>query len=255
LTSRISRTPFLDHLEELRRRLLVSLTAFGIFSAASCFFSKSLVEFLTFPLRQLDLVNQDLYFTAPYEAFLVHLKVSLLTGLLAGSPVLFYQLWGFVAPGLHRRERALVLPLTLLSVFLFLAGAAFAFFVVVPTGLQFLLSFKTYSIQPLLGIDPYFSFLVGMILACGILFDLPVVVLGLVQAGVIGPQALRNARKGVIVSVFLLAAILTPSPDPVGQLLLAIPIILLYEVCVRVAKWFSAKHRGGSAEPFGGQKS
>ena len=237
----IKRAGFLDHLEEFRRRLLVSLLAVGLFSVVALFFSKHLIDFLILPLSRLDLASQDLYFTAPYEAFVVHLKASLLTGFLAASPVMFSQLWLFVAPGLHRRERRIVLPLTLASVFLFLAGAAFAFWAVVPAGLQFLLGFQTSSIQPLLGIDPYFSFLTGMILACGILFDLPVVVLGLVQAGVLGAAALRSARKGVIVSVFFAAAVLTPSPDPVGQIFLALPILVLYEGCVFVAKWFEKK--------------
>lgn len=229
----------MDHIEELRARLLTSFVAIAIFAAAAYFFSRPLLNFLTLPLAELG--ARDLYFTAPYEAFLVHLKVSFLAGFLLGSPVFFSQLWLFVAPGLHRRERQVALPLTLISVFLFLLGAAFAFWILVPAGLRFLLGFETESVRPLLGIDSYLSFLVGMVLASGILFILPVVVLGLVQVGVLKANTLEGSRKGVIVAILLLAAILTPSPDPVGQVLLALPILLLYEGCVRVAKWFEKK--------------
>jgi len=236
----IKRSSVLDHLEELRKRLLISLAAITIFSIAAGFFSRPLIDFLTAPLREGG-GHQDLYFTAPYEAFLVHIKVSILAGLLFGSPVVFSQLWLFVSPGLHPSERRIVFPLTLVSVFLFLAGAAFAFWGIVPVGLRFLLAFETSSVQPLLGVDPYFSFLVGMVLACGFLFDLPVIVLGLVRARVLGAGALRSARKGAIVFIFILTAVLTPSPDPVGQVLLAIPIVILYEVCIWAAKWVEKK--------------
>lgn len=231
---RKSRALFVDHLEELRRLLLISLAAIGACSVAASFFSKPLLDFLSLPLQGFE--GARLYFHTPYEAFLTHLKVILLTGFLLASPVFFTELWLFIAPGLYRGERRVLFPLILVSLVLFLGGAAFGFGVLVPAGLRFLLGFQTELIRPLLGIGPYFSFLIGMILACGIVFDLPVVVLGLVRAGVLGPPALRRARKGVIVFLFLLAAILTPSPDPVGQILLALPLALLYEACVWLAK-------------------
>ena len=194
---------------------------------------------MIYPLR--DFTGATLYFQAPYEAFLAYLKVSLLSGLLAASPVLFTELWLFMAPGLYRHERRIFLPLILVSVLLFLVGAAFAFWFLIPFGLRFLLSFQTESLRPLLGIGAYFSFVVGMILACGITFDLPVVVLGLVRARVLGVGALQGARKGVIVFIFLLAAVVTPSPDPVGQILLALPLVLLYEGSVWAAKQIEKK--------------
>lgn len=236
-----NRLGLLDHLEELRARLLLVLATVGILSIAAYFFSKPLLDFLTLPLRAFP-GESELYFQAPYEAFLTHLKVSLLTGALVASPLFFLELWFFMAPGLYREERRTFLPLVLASIFLFLVGAAFAFWVVVPFGLRFFLSFETDSLRPLLGIGPYFSFLVGMILACGAAFDLPVVVLGLVRARILNAVALRIARKGVIVFVFILTAVLTPSSDPVGQILLAFPILLLYEGCVWVAKGMEKKN-------------
>ena len=217
------------------------MAAIGIFSVAAWFFSKPLLEFLISPLRSRG--NYTLYFHSPYEAFLTRLKVSLLAGILAASPVIFTELWLFVAPGLHRRERKTIFLLIFCSVLLFAVGAAFAYFLLVPWGLRFFLEFQTDSLRPLLSIDPYFSFLLGMVLACGIVFDLPVVVLGLVSAGILSASSLRKARKGVIVLAFVVAAVITPTTDPVAQTLLSLPLILLYEICVWVAQWMKGNQK------------
>ena len=129
----------------------------------------------------------------------------------------------------------------LISVALFLMGACFAYAIVTPWGLRFLLSFQTEKIQPFLGIGPYFSFLTGMILACGILFDFPVFIVGLVKLGVVKTSTLAAARKVVIVFIFISAAVMTPSPDPFSQLLLAVPLLLLFEVSLAVARAFESK--------------
>lgn len=230
---------FVDHLEELRRRLLISLAALAAFSAASYFFSKPLVEFLATPLYRVH--EAELYFQTPYEAFLTHLLVSVVGGALLASPVFFTQLWLFVAPGLHAKEKRVFVPLIVISTVLFLAGAAFSFWVLVPFGLQFLLSYQTDILRPLLGVGPYFSFLGTLILAGGLIFDLPVVVLGLVRAGLLSQQKLKDSRKFVVVGIFVVAAVLTPMPDPVSQLFLAIPLLVLFEVCVWCAKWVEKK--------------
>ncbi len=230
-----NRQGFLDHLEEFRWRLLLILAAVAICSTLAYFFSQPLLNFLTLPLRSFP-GESELYFQAPYDAFIIHLKVALLVGALFASPVFFLQLWFFVAPGLYREERHAFLPLVLGSVFLFLMGAAFAFWVVIPTGLRFFLSFESSALRPLLSAGPYFSFLSGTILVCGVAFDLPLVLLGLVKAGILTAARLASARKGAIVFIFILTAILTPSPDPVGQTLLALPMVLLYEGCVWAAK-------------------
>lgn len=243
------RLGFLDHLEELRWRLLASLAALGIFSVGAYFFSSPLLEFLTLPLRELR--EGELYFHAPYEAFLIRLQVSLGAGLVAASPVFLTELWIFLSPGLHRGEKRLVLSLLFISIFLFLAGAAFAFLVLVPFGLQFFLGFQTESLRPLLGIGPYLSFLLGTVLACGIVFDLPVVLLGLVEARVLSVETLRHSRKGVILLLFILAAVLTPSGDPASQILLALPLLLLYEGCVRVAGWRERRKKACAQQHIG----
>ena len=228
-----NRLGFLDHLEELRSRLLIVLAAVAGLSVLAWFFSDSLLEFLALPL--IDLGENELYFHAPYDAFLIRLKVSLLTGLLLSSPVFFTELWLFLAPGLHREERRIVFPLIGISAFLFLGGAAFAFGLLVPVGLGILLAFQTDSLRPLLEAGTYFSFIMGACLASGIFFCLPVVLLGLVRLRVLGVESLRSARKGVAVLILIAAAVLTPSPDPVGQVLLGLPLYLLYEASLWVA--------------------
>lgn len=231
----MSTSDFVFHLEELRKRLLISIIAF-VSATILCFiFSKELIDFLIEPLQKSQ--NAELFFHKPYDAFLTHLKVSGLVGLILSSPVLFSQAWLFLTPGLYPNERKLIFPLIFVSVLLFLIGASFAFFVVIPIGLHFLLSFQTEGLRPLLGIGPYFSFVVGMVISFGVLFDFPVVILGLVKLGVVKSSALARLRKVIIVGIFILAAILTPSPDPVSQLCLALPLILLFEVSLWIAKF------------------
>ena len=130
----------------------------------------------------------------------------------------------------------MVIPIIVVSLLLFLCGMCFAYYLVIPLGLHFLLSFQTESLRPLLAIGPYFSFLIGMILAFGVLFDFPVFVVGLVQLGITDSRTLSKARKTIIVCIFIAAAILTPSPDPVSQLLLAVPLLVLFEISLLIAK-------------------
>lgn len=227
---------FVPHLEELRRRLLVSLALFAAASTIAYFFSSSLIDFFTLPLKQHG--DVQLFFQKPFEAFMTHLKVAALTGLVAASPFLLAQIWFFIAPGLYDREKKVFLPIILISAVLFLAGIVFAYTLVIPWGLGFLLSYQTESLKPLLGIGPYFSFLTGMLLAFGFLFDFPVFIVGLVKLGVVKTKTLAKARRAVIVIIFILAAILTPSPDPASQVLLAIPLVIVFEISLWVAGFF-----------------
>jgi len=232
---------FISHLEELRHRLILSFIAFAVAAVASYFFSQEILDFLIQPLRQYE--DIELFFHRPYEAFLTHLKVAALSGIVISSPFLFTQAWLFISPGLFDKEKKLLIPLILVSVCLFLTGVFFAHTVVLPFGLHFLLSFQTESLKPLLGIGPYFSFLTGMILAFGILFVLPVILLGLIQLEVIRTASLRRARKVVILTIFIVAAILTPSPDPLSQLLLAIPLLFLFEGSMMIGYFVEKKRK------------
>ncbi|MBI4116075.1 MAG: twin-arginine translocase subunit TatC [Candidatus Omnitrophica bacterium] len=236
-----NRLSFFDHLEELRKGLIVCLVTIGVFSVVAYFFSKTLLDFLIQPLN--EYTGTELYFHAPYEAFVIRIKIALLAGLVGASPVIFTQIWLFMAPGLHQREKRILFPLIFISCLLFLGGAAFAFWVIIPFGLKFLLGFETESLRPLLGVSPYFSFLLAMIIACGVVFDLPVVVLGLALLGIVNAQKLRSSRKVLVVTSLILAAVLTPTPDPLNQLLVALPLILLYEICIWIAVWFEKRKK------------
>jgi len=230
---------FVAHLEELRRRLLIALIAFAIVTVASYFFSRQLLDLLIEPLRRYQ--DVELFFHKPYEAFLIHLKVAALSGILISSPVFITQLWLFISPGLYTHEKKIVIPLILISILMFLTGAAFAYGIVIPWGLHFLLSFQTEGMKPLLGVGPYFSFLIGMILAFGVLFDFPIAIVGLVRLGVLQTARLKRGRRTVIVLILIASAVLTPSPDPVSQLLLAVPLLFLFELSLLVAGKIEAK--------------
>lgn len=224
---------FVSHLEELRRRLLIALIVFAVVTVASYFFSRQLLDLLIMPLRHYQEV--ELFFHKPYEAFLIHLKVAALSGIIISSPVLIAQSWLFISPGLYAHEKKIVIPLILISILMFLAGVAFAYGVVIPWGLHFLLSFQTEGIKPLLGIGPYFSFLIGMILTFGVLFDFPIAIVGLVRLGVLQTVRLKRSRRTVVVLILIASAVLTPSPDPVSQMLLAVPLLFLFEISLLVA--------------------
>ncbi|MCM8774906.1 MAG: twin-arginine translocase subunit TatC [Candidatus Omnitrophica bacterium] len=230
---------YLSHLEELRRRFIISLTFFFAASVVCYFFSHKLLDFLTAPLRQVG--DFQVVFQKPHEAFFAHLKAALLAGLILSTPVLFAQIWLFVSPGLYPREKKVIFPLVFTSVFLFAAGVIFAFYGIVPWALRFFLSFQTERLKPLIGIGPYFSFMAGTMLAVGLIFDLPVIVIGLVNLGAVSSQSLGQARKTIIVLIFVAAAVLTPTPDPVTQILFALPLLLLFEISLLLARWTERK--------------
>lgn len=226
---------FASHFEELRRRLIVCLLAFVLASVAAYFFSAQILDFLTRPLELSEGVQ--LYFHKPYEAFVIRIKAAALTGGVLCLPLFFLQAWLFTAPGLYEREKRLLAALTGCSVAFFVFGAAFAYQLVIPWGLRFLLSFQTPEMKALLGVDPYFSFLASMVVSFGLVFDFPVVIVGLTKLGILKSRTLAKARKGFVVGILILAALLTPSPDPVSQLALAIPLWILFEVSLGVSRW------------------
>lgn len=224
---------FLPHLEELRKRIITCLLALSAASVVCYFFSKPILDFLIWPLRQYS--SEPLVFQKPYEAFLIHIKVALFSGLILSSPIIFGQLWHFLAPGLYEKEKKLFLPVVIISAALFVIGVLFGHFLVMPWGLRFMLDFQTASLKPLISAGSYFSFLIGMLLAFGVLFDFPVIIVGLVELGVVKTAALRESRRAIVVIIFIVAAVLTPSPDPISQCLLAFPLWGLFEISLAVA--------------------
>ena len=219
---------FLDHLEELRGRIIKSLISIILFSIGAYVFSERLLEFITGPIP-------EVYFMAPTEAFSTRIKISLIAGIIISVPVIFYHVWRFIAPGLFQREIRMVVPFVLASTIFFLIGAVFCFFLVLPLSIKFLLGFGTQKLKPMIQIKDYVSFVSYLILAFGAVFELPVVSYFLGKIGIITANTLRKGRRYAITAILVLAAVITP-PDVFSQMMLAVPLYFLYEVSILVVK-------------------
>lgn len=226
--------PFLSHLAELRKRLITSAIAVGIGFGISYVFSERLFRILISPLKANMPEGDRLIFTNLPEMFFAYIKTAFITGIFLSAPVIFYQLWLFIAPGLYRREKRFVIPFVLFSSILFVGGALFGYFVVFPFGFRFFLGFANEYIQALPSVKQYFSFSIKLLFAFGIVFELPVVVFFLAKMGVVTATLMRKKRKYAILLTFVTAAILTP-PDVITQCMMAGPLIVLYELSIIIA--------------------
>jgi sec-independent protein translocase protein TatC len=229
-----TRAPLLDHLIELRGRLMRSLAALGLGFAVCFYFADEILGFLVQPLKAAFPAGEgQLIFTKLPEIFFVELKVGLFAGFMVSFPIIANQLWAFVAPGLYAREKRAFLPFLIATPLLFAAGASLAYFVVMPTAFKWFLGFGGSAggmdVQALPAAGDYLSLVMQFILAFGITFLLPVLLLLLHRAGLVSRSQLAGARRYVIVGVVALAAIVTP-PDPGSQIILAIPLLLLFEL-------------------------
>ncbi|MBW1696544.1 MAG: twin-arginine translocase subunit TatC [Deltaproteobacteria bacterium] len=232
--------PFTAHLEELRNRLIKCFIAVGIGFVVSFGFKERLFGILVQPLLKVMEKGDTLIFTGLPEAFFTYLKVSLLSGIMLASPMLFYQFWMFVAPGLYQKERRVLIPIVILSSVFFLTGSLFGYFVVFPYGFKFFLGFATETIKPLPSMKEYLSFSSKLLLAFGLVFELPLVLTFLARFGIVSVAFLKKNRKYAILLFFVGAAILTP-PDVVTQIFMALPLIVLYEISILGAKIFGKK--------------
>jgi len=223
-----------EHLEELRKRLLYSLAAFGVATSAGYLFVERILAVVLRPVGQV-------VFLAPTEAFFVRLKVAALAGVFLSLPVTLYQLWRFVSVGLTPTERRYSLSLIPAALALFVSGAAFAFLVILPIGVRFLLSYQTPNLVPMISVQAYTSFVTAFILAFGLLFQLPVVILFLARLGVVTPASLTAGRKYALLAIVTASAVLTPGGDVVSQMLMAVPTYILYEVSIWVARLVSPR--------------
>ncbi len=232
--------PFTSHLEELRKRLITAFIAIGIGFVVSFGFKERLFSILVQPLIKVMKEGETLIYTGLPEAFFTYLKVSLLTGLIVASPILLYQFWMFVAPGLYQKERRLMVPIVILSSFFFIGGALFGYFVVFPWGFKFFMGFATDTIRPLPSMKEYFGFSAKLLLAFGLVFELPLVLTFMAKLGIVSVDFLKKNRKYALLLFFAGAAILTP-PDVITQILMALPLMVLYEVSIIGAKIFGKK--------------
>ena len=221
----------LDHLEDLRRALIQSLIAALAATVICWFWSRPLLNFVVRPILS---AAEGIYFHAPLEAFMTRLKLSAVMGLFLVLPYVLYKIYGFILPGLYRRERRVVTPLLVSSTGLFYGGVLFAFLLVIPQVVRIMLGFGTEAMQPLIGIGPYFAFVARLCLAFGLIFELPLVVLFLSLIGLVDPRLLLRGWRYAVLLIFVFSAVLTP-PDVVSQMLMAAPVSLLYIVSVLVA--------------------
>lgn len=236
-----SKAPLTEHLEELRKRLIRCFIAVGIGFCVAYGFKEKLFAILIRPLVSVMDDKSSMIFTGLPEAFFTYLKVSLLAGIILALPVIFYEFWMFVAPGLYRKERKVVLPVVLISLFFFTAGAMFGYFLVFPFGFKFFLGFANDRIQALPSMREYLAFSSKLLLAFGLAFELPLVVTLFARFGFVSLDFLKKNRKYAVLLFFTASAILTP-PDVVTQVLLAVPLMLLYELSILGARLFGRKN-------------
>ena len=225
-----------EHLAELRRRVIISLLGFVVAASVSYWFAPDIIRF--FLQYYTDATHgraQHFVFTGPVDAFLTRLKVATYAGIIGSLPIWLWELWRFVTPGLEKREKRYAVPFILASIVLFACGAAVAM-VILPEALSWLLHAGGSELQPLLTADKYLTLVLLMILAFGLAFEFPVVLMFLLIARVITTQWLRRRRRWAIVLIFAFAAIITPSQDPYSLFFMAIPMCLFYEGCIIIGR-------------------
>lgn len=238
--------PFVSHLVELRDRLLKVILAILLVFLGIMPWAAQIYDILAQPMMNALPEGTKMIATGVVTPFLVPIKVTLLVAFIGALPIVLYQAWAFIAPGLYLHEKRLALPLVLASTLLFLVGMAFCYFFVFGVVFNFINQFAPASITPAPDIEQYLSFVMTMFIAFGVTFEVPVVVLVLVGAGVVSLEKLREIRPYAIVGAFVIAAIVTP-PDVVSQLMLAVPLVLLFELGLQLAR-FVRKAKPDSAD-------
>lgn len=224
---------FFDHLEELRWRVIKSAIAIVIFAIPCGIYWKEILDIvMIYPLRYIE-PKPKLIFTAPAEIVMLSFQIAVAGGLIAAAPVVFFQLWRFVSPGLYKNERRMILPVVIFSTFFFLLGILFCYFTF-PILMKFLVTYAGNRIDPLFKVNDYFGFLLKLSLSFGIVFELPVVSFVLARVGVLTAGFLIKQFRYAIIIIFVVAAILTP-PDVVSQCILAAPLLILYGLSILVA--------------------
>lgn len=233
----------MSHLNELRRRLcrivIIVILGFVAFYGVS----EPLYGFLSAPLQACLPEGSKLIYTSPQGAFFTYMKVALVASLFGTSPFSFYQIWAFVAPGLYREEKRAVLPLAFFSSLFFVAGASFCFLTVFPIAFKFFMGFATDTIVPMISVEEYLSFALKLLIAFGVVFEMPLFAYFLSRFGILSPAFMRRSRRYAILVIFIVAAILTP-PDVFSQVLMALPMLLLYEVSIYVSAMAYKKKSG-----------
>jgi sec-independent protein translocase protein TatC len=246
-TQETQQETFMSHLIELRDRLLRSIIAVVVLTLVLVPWAKEIYAALAKPLLAALPQGATMIATDVTGTFLVPLKVTLMAAFLVALPYVLFQMWAFVAPGLYQHEKRLAMPVIVSSFVFFLLGMSFAYFVVFPVAFGFFASYTPAGVQMMTDIDKYLSFVLTMFIAFGVTFETPVIVVVLVRLGIVPLEKLKAARPYVIVGAFVVGAIFTP-PDVISQLLLAIPLWLLYEVGLFLGRFVSTQKREGGEE-------
>lgn len=213
----------IDHLGELRGRIIVALVAMIIGTVVSYYYVDDIIQILIAPAGKL-------YYTKPTEAFFTYMKISIISGLIVSSPVWFYQIWAFIIPALSKGEKKVTFLIVPSAISLFIIGVLFSYYLVLPTAIEFFIGFGTDGLQPLFSIGQYIDFVVGFIIPFGITFELPLIIVALGALGILSSQRVRKFRKIFILLAFIVGGAISPTPDMLSQTMIAGPMVLLYEI-------------------------
>ena len=213
----------IDHLGELRGRIIVALVAMIIGTVVSYYYVDDIIQILIAPAGKL-------YYTKPTEAFFTYMKISIISGLIVSSPVWFYQMWAFIIPALSKGEKKVTFLIVPSAISLFIIGVLFSYYLVLPTAIEFFIGFGTDGLQPLFSIGQYIDFVVGFIIPFGITFELPLIIVALGALGILSSQRVRSFRKMFILLAFIVGGAISPTPDMLSQTMIAGPMVLLYEI-------------------------
>ena len=259
----MDKQPITEHLGELRKRILISVVTVAIAFGVCFYYSESIFNILKMPLQNILELSfskpyfafvptrnpgVELFFFEPAEALWMHFKISFIAGFILSTPVVFYEVWKFVSPGLLLKEKSYALPFVFVTTFLFLLGALFCFIIVLPLAIDFLLTYKTENMKPMLSVGKYIDFCMKFILGFGAVFELPVLLVFLTKMGIVTTEFLSKNRKYAVLIAFVIAAVLTPTPDAFNQMLMAVPIILLYEVGIIASRLMGGKDKNRAEE-------
>jgi len=242
-TEEAGKMSFLEHLDELRRRIIYSLIAVGIGFAIAYAFIDRIFAFIMLPMQQMLPAGQKLIYTEPTEAFMLMIKIGLMAGLILASPIVFSQVWLFIAPGLYSHEKKLAIPFVVMSTVLFAAGAAFGHYIVFPIVWKFFVSYETTYLEFAARVEPAFALYLRLLLALGLTFELPTIVLFLARMGMITPRFMIRNFKYAIILIVIAAAILSPDGGGVGMFAMGGPVIILYILSIGLAWLFGKKRR------------
>lgn len=213
----------IDHLGELRGRIIVALVGMIIGTVVSYYYVDDIIQILIAPAGKL-------YYTKPTEAFFTYMKISIISGLIVSSPVWFYQIWAFIIPALSKGEKKVTFLIVPSAISLFIIGVLFSYYLVLPTAIEFFIGFGTDGLQPLFSIGQYIDFVVGFIIPFGITFELPLIIVALGALGILSSQRVRSFRKIFILLAFIVGGAISPTPDMLSQTMIAGPMVLLYEI-------------------------